>query len=166
MNITMIVAAAENNEIGKHNQMLWKMPNDFRYFKNKTWGLPVLMGRRTYQALGNEALAGRLNIILTRNKKFEAKDATIVHKIDDALFFAKEHDYKELMVIGGAEIYNIMLPKAHNILLTCIAATFEDADAFFPELNAKEWNMVSEEPFQQDEKNPYNYNFQVWERRR
>lgn len=163
MTITMIVAAAENNAIGKNNQMLWKMPNDFKYFKNQTWGLPVLMGRRTYQALG-EALTGRMNIILTRNKNFTAADATVVNKVDDALFFAREHDYKELMVIGGAEIYKLMLPKAHKVLLTRIYATFEDADAFFPELNPKEWRMTAEEKFERDDKNPYDYSFQVWER--
>jgi len=160
----MIVAAAENNAIGKNNQMLWKMPNDFKYFKNQTWGLPVLMGRRTYQALGSEALTGRLNIILTRNKNFTAKDATVVHKIDDALFFAQEHDYKELMVIGGAEIYKLLLPKTHKVLLTRICATFEDADAFFPELHPKEWRMTAEEKFDRDDRNPYDYSFQVWER--
>lgn len=164
MNITMIVAAAENNAIGKNNQMLWKMPNDFKYFKNQTWGLPVLMGRRTYQALKSIALEGRLNIILTRDKKFTAEDSIVVQKIEDALFFAKEHDYNELMVIGGAEIYKLMLPKTTKILLTRITATFEDADAFFPELSSKEWRMTGEEKFDKDEKNPYDYSFQVWER--
>lgn len=163
MTISMIVAAAQNNAIGKNNQMLWKMPNDFKYFKNQTWGLPVLMGRRTYQTLG-EALTGRLNIILTRNKSFTSADATVVNKIDDALFFAQEHDYKELMVIGGAEIYKLLLPKTHKVLLTRIYATFEDADAFFPELNPKEWRMTAEEKFEHDDKNPYDYSFQVWQR--
>ncbi|HEY0299526.1 MAG TPA: dihydrofolate reductase [Arachidicoccus sp.] len=165
MTISMIVAAAENNAIGKNNQMLWNMPNDFKYFKNQTWGLPVLMGRRTFQALNNEALTGRLNIILTRDKNFDAKGAVIVHKIDDAMFLAQEHHYNELMVIGGADIYRQLLPKTHKVLLTRIYATFEDGDAFFPELNPKEWTMTSEDKFLKDEKNPYNYSFQVWERK-
>lgn len=166
MNISLIVAAATNNAIGKNNQMLWYMPNDFKYFKNQTWGLPVFMGRRTFQALDSKVLPGRLNIILSRNKTFEAPGAIVVDKYDDAIFMAKEHDYNDLMVMGGAEIYKLMLPKANRVLLTRIDAKFEDADAFFPELNLKEWSMASEQAFKADEKNPYDYSFQIWERKK
>lgn len=165
MNISMIVAAAENNAIGKNNQMLWHMPNDFKYFKNQTWGMPILMGRRTYQALGSKALSGRLNIVLTRGKEFNADDAIVINKVEDAIFIAQEHDYNELMVIGGAEIYKLMLPKANKIHLTRIHATFTDADAFFPELSEKEWKLSSKQDYSKDEKNPYNYSFEVWERK-
>jgi len=165
MIISLIAAAAQNNAIGKNNQLLWHLSDDFKYFKNKTWGLPVLMGRRTFQAMNNTALPGRLNIVLTRDKKFSAKGAVVVNKIDNALFFAQEHDYKELMVIGGADIYKQMLPKAHRVFLTRIAATFDDADAFFPELNSKEWQLISEDKFSKDDKNLYDYSFQVWERK-
>ena len=166
MNISLIVAAANNDAIGKNNQMLWYMPNDFKYFKNQTWGLPILMGRRTFQALESKALPGRLNLILSRDKSFKAEVAVVIGKYDDALFMTKEHDYNELMVIGGAEIYKLMLPKANKVYLTRIDANFEDADAFFPELSPKEWQMTSEQAHQADEKNPYDYRFQVWERRK
>lgn len=166
MNISLIVAAANNDAIGKNNQMLWYMPNDFKYFKNQTWGLPILMGRRTFQALESKALPGRLNLVLSRDRSFEAEGAVVIGKYDDALFMAKEHDYNELMVIGGAEIYKLMLPKANKVYLTRIDASFDDADAFFPELSTKEWQMTSEQAHKADEKNPYDYKFQVWERRK
>ncbi|MGF7233207.1 dihydrofolate reductase [Arachidicoccus sp.] len=165
MNISMIVAAAENNAIGKNNQMLWHMPNDFKYFKNQTWGMPILMGRRTYQALKSKALPGRLNIVLTRGKEFKAEDVIVINKVEDALFIAQEHDYNELMVIGGAEIYKLMLPRANKIHLTRIHATFEDADAFFPEINGKEWQLSSRLDYAKDEQNQYDYSFEIWERK-
>ncbi|AYD48697.1 dihydrofolate reductase [Arachidicoccus soli] len=165
MNISMIVAAAENNAIGKNNQMLWHMPNDFKYFKNQTWGMPILMGRRTYQALNSKALPGRLNIVLTRGKEFKTEDAIVINKVEDAIFIAQEHDYNELMVIGGAEIYKLMLPKSNKIHLTRIHTTFEDADAFFPELNEKEWQLSSKQDHSKDDRNPYDYSFEIWERK-
>lgn len=164
MTISMIVAAAENNAIGKNNQMLWHLPEDFKYFKNQTWGLPILMGRRTYQALGGKALPGRVNIILSRNKDFEAADALVVNKWKDAVFVAQEHDYGELMVIGGAEIYTLMLPEASKILLTRVHANFDDADAFFPKLS-NDWSLISTQDFPKDEKNGYDYSFEIWQRK-
>ncbi|HTN36675.1 MAG TPA: dihydrofolate reductase [Arachidicoccus sp.] len=166
MNISLIVAVANNQAIGKNNQMLWYMPSDFKYFKNQTWGLPILMGRRTFQALDSKALPGRLNIVLSRDKTFKAEGALVIPKYEDALFLAKEHDYNELMVIGGAEIYKLLLPKAHKIYLTRIDAAFEDADAFFPEIGPKDWELVSEQPHKADEKNPYNYSFEIWSRKK
>lgn len=166
MNITLIVAAAKNNAIGKNNQMLWYMPEDFKYFKNQTWGLPVLMGRRTFQALESKALPGRLNIILSRDKSFKAEGAVVVNKLDDGFFMAQEHHYNELMVIGGAEIYKLLLPKANKVYLTRIDASFEDADAYFPELDPKQWNKTASYPHEADAKNPYAYVFETWERKK
>ena len=166
MTISLIVAAAKNHAIGKNNQMLWYMPEDFKYFKNQTWGLPVLMGRRTFQTLESTALPGRLNIILSRDKNFKAEGAVVVQKLEDALFMAQEHHYNELMVIGGAEIYKLLLPKAGRVYLTRIDATFEDADAYFPELNPREWELAASYPHEADDKNPYAYNFETWVRKK
>ena len=166
MTISLIVAAAKNHAIGKNNQMLWYMPEDFKYFKNQTWGLPVLMGRRTFQALESTALPGRLNIILSRDKNFKAEGAVVVQKLEDALFMAQEHHYNELMVIGGAEIYKLLLPKAGRVYLTRIDATFEDADAYFPELNPREWELAASYPHEADDENPYAYNFETWVRKK
>ncbi len=117
MNISLVVAAAENNAIGKNNDMLWHLPNDLKYFKNITWGLPVLMGRKTFESFGNgKPLPGRANIILTRKKNYQPQGTVVVRNLEDAFFFVTENDFKELMVIGGGEIYNLLLPKARQYL--------------------------------------------------
>ncbi len=163
MHISAIVAAAENNAIGKGNEMLWKLPNDFRYFKNETWGLPIIMGRNTFKSLG-KALPGRKNIVLTRNRDWTAEDVTVVHTIEQALDEAKKANTKEIFIIGGAEIYKQTLPLISKVLLTRVKATFPEADAFFPKLPADEWKLTASLPFKADEKNEYDYTFEKWER--
>src|ERR1043166_2848762 len=102
---SLVVAASTNNAIGKNNQLLWHLPNDLKFFKNITWGMPVLLGRKTYEALGNKPLSGRVNIVLTRNKYFKTNGVVVVKNIKDGYFFASEHDYNELMILGGANVY-------------------------------------------------------------
>lgn len=165
MTISLVVAAAENGAIGKDNRMLWHLPNDLKYFKNVTWGMPVLMGRKTFEALGNKPLKGRSNIILTRNKKFKAENVVVVSKLDDVFFFVNENDFKELMVIGGGEIYNLIMPKANRIYITRVQESFPDADAFFPSIDEKKWVQKSKQDFATDDKHQYPYSFEVWERR-
>ncbi len=162
MTISLVVAAATNNAIGKDGKLPWHLPNDMKYFKNVTWGMPVVMGRKTFEALG-KALPGRKNIVITRQSALKAEGIVTVKKIDDALFVAKQTDAKEIMVIGGGEIYKTLFPKANRIYLTRIDAEPE-GDTFFPSLNPKEWHLVSQKDHEADEKNAYNYSFQVWER--
>lgn len=165
MELIIIVAASENNAIGKDGGMPWKLSSDLKYFKNMTWGLPVLMGSRTFQSFGHgKPLPGRLNIVLTRKKDFQPDGVAVVNSIDDAIFIAKEKDYKQLMVIGGGEIYKLLLPKADKILLTRVHKTVAGADTFFPELDAKKWKMTAAQDFPADEKNSDPYSFQVWEK--
>ena len=163
MIITLVVAASRNNVIGKDNQLLWRLPNDTRYFKNVTWGMPVVMGRKTFESLG-KPLTGRTNIVLTRNSAWKAPGVTVVKTLDDALFLAREMDVKELMVIGGGEIYKMAMPKARRIHITRVEAELE-GDAFFPEIDPLLWKMVSHHDHAADEKHQYAYSFQVWERR-
>ncbi len=163
MTISAIVAAAENNAIGKGNEMLWKLPNDFRYFKNETWGLPIIMGRNTFKSLG-KALPGRKNIVLTRNKDWSAEDVTVAHDIEEGIEEAKKANTKEIFIIGGAEIYKQTLSLVNKVLLTRVKATFPEADAFFPELPPDEWELTASLPFKADEKNEYDYTFEKWER--
>jgi dihydrofolate reductase len=166
MNFSFVVAAAENDAIGKNNDMLWHLPNDLRFFKNMTWAMPVLMGRKTFEALGNKPLKGRANIVITRNKSYKPNGAVVVvNKVKDAVFFAKQNDYKEIMVIGGGEIYKMLLPKATKVYLTRVHASFTEADAFFPSLNEKVWTRTSNQDFDADEKHAYAYSFEVWERK-
>jgi dihydrofolate reductase len=162
MNISLVVAAATNNTIGKDGKMPWHLPNDMKYFKNVTWGMPVVMGRKTFESLG-KVLPGRKNIVITRQAGWQTDGTVAVKSIDDALFVAKATDTKEVMVIGGGEIYKALFDKASRIYLTRVEAEPE-GDTFFPALNPKEWHLVNQQIHEADEKNPYNYSFQLWER--
>ena len=163
MIITLVVAAANNNAIGKDNKLLWHMPNDMKYFKNVTWGMPVVMGRKTFEALG-KALRGRKNIVLTQQEGWKAEGVVAVKTFEDAKFLVKQMDMKEMMVIGGGEIYRSTIDKADRIHITRIDAEFEDADTFFPVIDPTVWKLVSQKNHEADAKHKYNYSFQVWEK--
>ena len=160
---SLVVAASTNNAIGKNNQLLWHLPNDLKFFKNVTWGMPVVMGRKTFESLG-KPLAGRKNIVITRQPGWKAEGAVVVKSMEDAMFVASNTDALEIMVIGGGEIYKEFFTKANRIYITRVDAEFEEADTFFPVISAKEWHLVSQKNHEADEKNAYNYSFQVWER--
>ena len=162
MIITLVVAAALNNAIGKNNQLLWRLPNDMKYFKNVTWGMPTVMGRKTFESLG-KPLAGRKNVVLTNQPDWKADGVVKVKNFDDAIFLAHEMDVKELMVIGGGEVYRSVFEKARRIHMTRVHAELE-GDTFFPEINPGTWKMVSQKNYKSDEKHKYSYSFEVWER--
>ena len=162
MTISLIVAVAKNNAIGKDGKLPWHLPNDMKHFKNVTWGMPILMGRKTFESLG-KALPGRKNIVITRQLTWKAEGAIAVKNMQDALFVAKETDAKEVMVIGGGEIYKMLFEKARRIYMTRVEAEPE-ADTFFPSLKPEEWHLMSQQNYEADEKNAYNYSFQTWER--
>jgi len=159
--LSLLVAADEGNVIGKANQLPWHLPNDLKYFKNLTWGLPIVMGRKTYESIG-KPLPGRTNIVITRNKEYTAEGIVVVHTIEQALNVAQQKGAREIFVIGGAEIFNSVFDKAHRIYLTRIHHRF-DGDVFFPELN-RDWQLVKKQAQEKDEKNAYAHTFQVWER--
>jgi dihydrofolate reductase len=162
MIISLVVAASDNNAIGKDGKMPWHLPNDLKHFKNVTWGLPVVMGRKTFDSLG-KPLPGRKNIVITRTAGWKHDNAIGVKSIEDAMFLAKQMDVKELMVIGGGEIYKLLFEKAKRIYLTRVNAEFE-ADTFFPAIDEKLWQLISSDTYQTDEKNNYDHAFQLWER--
>jgi dihydrofolate reductase len=163
---SIVVAASTNNAIGKNNQLLWHLPNDLRFLKNKTWGMPVLMGRKSFESLGNKPLNGRINIVLTSSKFFKKDGIVVVNKFRNADFFTRENDYNELMILGGAHVYEQTMDDADNIYITRVHHVFEDADAFFPAIDEKKWKLVFDEPHFKDEKHAYDYNFQLWQRKR
>ena len=163
MNITLVVAASDNNVIGKYNQLLWHLPKDMRFFKNTTWGLPILMGRKTFESLGNKVLPGRLNLILSNQKNIKTNGATLVHSLQEAVNLAAKQDYKQLMVIGGGQIYELALPLAHTIMLTRVHTTIE-GDAFFPALNA-DWIKKESTFYNSDEKHSYSFDIECWQRK-
>ncbi|BAV08424.1 dihydrofolate reductase [Filimonas lacunae] len=165
MKISLIVAAATDNAIGKNNQLLWHLPNDLKFFKNMTWGMPVVMGRKTFEALSGQPLPGRLNIIVTRQQGWQQDKVVVVNNVKDALFLAQENKYAEVLISGGGEIYKETINEADKIYLTRVHATFEGADAFFPEVDKQKWHLTSHQDFLADDKHAYDYSFQVWERK-
>lgn len=162
MTISLVVAAATNNGIGKDGKMPWHLPNDMKHFKNVTWGMPVVMGRKTFESLG-KVLPGRKNIVITRQPDWKAAGTVVVKNIEDALFVAKQTDAIEVMVIGGGEIYKALFGQAKRIYLTRVEAEPE-ADTFFPVIDHTQWHLTSQRNHEADEKNAFNYSFQTWER--
>lgn len=163
MILSQVVAAAENNAIGKNNQLLWSLPNDSKFFKNTTWGMPVIMGRKTFESLG-KPLAGRTNIVITSQPDWKAEGAIVVHDINEAITAAAGTDAKESFIIGGGTIYKQTLPITQRVYLTRVHTSIE-GDAFFPEMNKADWELLSQLDFKKDEKHAYDYSFQVWQRR-
>jgi dihydrofolate reductase len=161
MIISLLVAADENNVIGKDNKLPWHLPSDLKYFKNLTWGMPILMGRKTFDSIG-KPLPGRKTIVITRNKDWQHENVTTVHSLEEAIIKAKGFDVNEIFVIGGAEIFRSAFPDAKRIYLTRIHHRF-DGDVFFPVLD-NSWKLVKEKKQSADEKNAYDHTFQVWER--
>lgn len=162
MTINIVVAASENNVIGKNNRLLWSLPNDMKFFKNTTWAMPVIMGRKTYDSLG-KALTGRTNIVVTTNTGFAATDAIVVNNLNAAIEAARATDALEAYIIGGGEIYRQTLPVCDRIYLTRVHTTI-DGDTFFPELAPIEWNLHSVLHFPADEKHVFAYSFEVWDK--
>ena len=163
MIISLIVAASENNAIGKNNQLLWHLPNDLKFFKNTTWGMPVIMGRKTFESV-NKPLPGRINIVITRQADWEAADVTVARDLQDALKKAAETNCKEAFVIGGGEIYKWALSITDIIYLTRVHVQLE-GDTFFPSINETDWELESNQDFSADEKHAYAYSFQKWKKR-
>jgi dihydrofolate reductase len=163
MTISFIVAVSENNVIGKNNQLPWQIPRDMKYFKNVTWAMPVVMGRKTFEALG-KPLNGRTNIVVTRNKDWKKNGVQTVQSIDQAIVLAAKTDAKEIFIIGGAEIFQAAMPSADRIYLTLVHENFE-GDAFFPEIKQEDWKLASNRDCEPDERNPYALSFQIWERK-
>jgi len=164
MIISLVVAAAENNAIGKDNQLLWHLPNDMKFFKNITWGLPVIMGRKTFDALG-KPLPGRTNIVITRQADWQADKVITTSSLDEAIEKTRGLNFKEAAIIGGGEIYKQGIGIANIIYITRVHASFDNADTFFPEVNEADWELVSNEDFEKDEKHAYAYSFQKWMRK-
>lgn len=128
---SLIAAIDKNRGIGKNNKIPWHVPEDFAWFKQKTSGQPIIMGRKTFESLG-KPLPNRLNIIVTRDQNFKIEGAEITHSVEQAIHLAKEEKNEEVFIIGGAQIYEQALPFADRIYLTKIDGEFA-CDTFFPE---------------------------------
>jgi len=158
--ITMIAAASENNALGKDNDLIWHLPDDFKRFKKLTTGHHIIMGRKTWESFP-KPLPNRTHIVISRNTNYKAQDAIVVHTMEDALSFAK--DDNNTFIIGGGEIYTIGLDYATHIELTRVHDNFE-ADAFFPDIDVEQWQLKESVFHDKDEKHKYSFTFETWER--
>lgn len=163
MKISLVAAVAENNAIGKNNGLLWHLPADFKHFKNTTTGHYILMGRKTFESFP-KPLPNRTHLIITRNTdRAVPENCFIFSSVKDALQFARDQDQEVVYVIGGGEIYRETIGIANELIITHVEASFEDADAFFPEIS-EEWKPISEDPFKADARNDYNFTITVYRR--
>ena len=164
MIINLVVAAADNNVIGKDNRLLWHLPNDMAFFKNATWGMPVVMGRKTFESLG-KPLKGRTNIVITNNKHFAPGDGDIIaNTLEEAVQQATTTDARECYVIGGGEIFKIAMNKADRIYMTRVHVS-PQGDTVFPSINDREWQKISSMAFNADSRHEYPYTFEIWQRK-
>jgi len=149
MRIALIAAMTKNNVIGNQNKLPWHFPEELKYFKKITLGKPIIMGRKTFESMGSRPLPNRPNIILTQDKHFLAEGCTIVHSVEEALKVASNKvagtgNNEEIMVIGGAKIYQQFLPLASRLYLTIIHEEYT-GDAYFPVVDWQDWQSISEE---------------------
>lgn len=159
MQLSIIVAMADNRVIGCDNTMPWHLPADLKNFKRLTMGKPMLMGRKTFESLGR-VLPGREHVIVTRNIQFKPEDCSVFQTLEAALSYLEPH--KEVMVIGGATVYEQVLPLADWLYLTRIDHNYP-GDTFFPELDFEQWTEIKR---QEAVSECFNYRFLILERNR
>lgn len=158
MMFSMMVAMADKRVIGDQNTLPWHLPADMAFFKRNTMHKAILMGRKTYDSIGRP-LPRRDNIILSRQKGLEIEGCQVIHSLEQAL----QYEGEELICIGGAQLYQQCMPLVKRLYLTEISGSFP-GDAFFPELDHTQWECISHEAHQADDKNRWDYAFSVWER--
>ena len=159
--VTIIAAVAENNAIGKDNDLLWHLPDDFKRFKQLTTGHKIIMGRKTFESFP-KPLPNRHHIIITRDKSYrvEHPNCTIVHSLSDALELVANEALS--FVIGGGEIYSLALPYCDILEITRVHGDYE-ADAFFPEIDTTKWKLINEIYHSKDEKHTYDFTYLTYE---
>jgi dihydrofolate reductase len=167
MIISLIVAIANNNAIGKDNDLLWHLPNDMKYFKEKTLNHHIITGRKNYISIPKKyrPLVNRTNIVLTRSTDFSEEGCIVKHSLQEAIEYAKSNNEVELFIIGGGQIYKEALENGlvDRMYITHVKSDYE-ADTFFPIVNEANWNKVSEVVFEADEKHQHPYSFAVYEK--
>lgn len=155
--IIIIAAIAENNALGKDNDLIWHLPADLQRFKKVTTGYPIIMGRNTFESIG-KPLPNRKTVIVTRNKEYSQQGCLIANSLEEAIQLVS--DAEKIFIIGGAQIYKEAIEKklADQLDITLVHNTF-DADVFFPEINTEKWMEISKEKFERDTKNKFDYSF-------
>lgn len=159
--ITMIAAAGANNELGKDNDLVWHLPDDFKRFKQLTTGHHIIMGRKTFESFP-KPLPNRTHVVITRNVNYKKEGAVVVHSMKEALEIAK--DDTQPFIIGGGEIYTMGLDFADKIELTRVDGAF-DADTFFPEIPEDKWDLINEVDHTKDERHDFSFSYQTFVRK-
>lgn len=160
--ISLIWAMDDNRLIGQDNRLPWKLPADMKWFRQNTLGKPIIMGRKTYQSFGSKPLPERTNIVITRDPDYQSEGAVIVHSIEEAI--QQANNAPELMVIGGATLYEQMLAQADRLYVTRVLGQFE-GDAWFPAYNEAEWREIETLEHPADERNAHACRFTRYERK-
>jgi dihydrofolate reductase len=165
MKVSLVAAVAENGVIGKNNDLPWHLPDDMKFFMEVTKGHYVILGRKNYESLPKKfkPLPNRVNIIVTRQKDFDAPGCMVVNTMKEALAIARDNGEEEAMVIGGSEIYALALPSADRLYITEVQAKV-DGDVHFPEFDKKKWNEVSRIRHEKDERHAFAFEFVLYER--
>lgn len=159
--LTLIAAAGENNELGKDNDLVWHLPDDFKRFKKLTSNHHIIMGRKTFESFP-QPLPERTHVVITRKENYKKEGIVVVHSLERAIELSEEDP--QPYVIGGGEIYNLAIDRAEKIELTRVHGTF-DADTYFPEIDDNKWKLVFEEYHGKDEKHNFPFTYLTYERR-
>ncbi|WPO80545.1 dihydrofolate reductase [Flavobacterium sp. KACC 22761] len=159
--IIMIAAVAENNALGKNNDLVWHLPNDFKRFKSLTTNHYIIMGRKTFESFP-KPLPNRTHVIITRQTDYQPEGCIVVDSIEKAIAVCPENE--DSYIIGGGEIYNLAMPYADIIEITKVHHTF-DADTFFPKINENDWMLVESEENFKDDKHLYDYTYETYIRK-
>jgi len=160
MKVSLIAAMAKNRTIGLDNALPWHLPADQRYFKAKTMGHSLVMGRRTFESIGERPLPGRKTIVVSRRRDYAPPGVEVARSLDEALARAEG---EEVFVAGGEEIFREALPRAHRLYLTRIERDFP-GDTFFPELDESAWRLLDRERHEATTEIPFAYSFEIWEK--
>ncbi len=164
MIISSIVATSENNVIGLDNDLPWHLPNDLKYFKKRTSGHTIIMGRNTYESIGRP-LPNRENIIITRNPDYKVEGARTFHSLESAVEYCESKAMDEVFFIGGAQIYTECIPWSNKLYITHVHCKIEGGTAFFPEVDWDDWEEQEKELHKKDEKNEFDHTFAVYTRK-
>jgi dihydrofolate reductase len=166
MKISIVVAASLDNAIGRNNDLLWKLPADMRFFKNLTWGMPVIMGRKTFESMKSKPLPGRVNIVITSQSNLmeENDQLRVAESLITAINIAASTDCLEAFIIGGGEIYRQSMSIADRIYLTRVETHFPNADTHFSDIDTQAFGLTDSFTHHADEKHNFPFRFETWDR--
>lgn len=168
MILSLVAAASENDVIGKNGWLPWELPAELAYFRETTRGKPVVMGRKTYEAIasrGRAPLPKRRNIVVTRDTGMRFEGADVVHSLEEAMELARKDGAEECCVIGGEQIYRLAVPLADRMYLTRVHTVIDDGEAFWPGFDEAEWKLVRQEHHEPDAENALAFTTMVFERK-